>query len=61
MGRVAGTAWRVGPDNKMFANNHCVESQSELGNTEFGLTIKEAVLMVRCQPLSKLWVTAIKY
>ncbi|WP_246722874.1 pre-peptidase C-terminal domain-containing protein [Aliikangiella sp. G2MR2-5] len=28
------TAWRVGSDNHMFTNNHCVESQSELSNTE---------------------------
>ncbi len=33
-GRGLCTAWRVGPDNKMFTNNHCVESQSELSNTE---------------------------
>ncbi|QCF37473.1 PKD domain-containing protein [Salinivibrio sp. YCSC6] len=28
------TGWRVGPDNHMFTNNHCVESQSELTSTE---------------------------
>ncbi|OOE82727.1 hypothetical protein BZG73_12730 [Salinivibrio siamensis] len=28
------TGWRVGPDNHMFTNNHCVESQTELANTE---------------------------
>ncbi|KZN65853.1 PKD domain-containing protein [Pseudoalteromonas luteoviolacea] len=28
------TGWRVGPDNRMFTNNHCVESASELSNTE---------------------------
>lgn len=28
------TAWRVGPDNRMFTNNHCVSSQSSLVNTE---------------------------
>ncbi|TQV88081.1 PKD domain-containing protein [Aliikangiella coralliicola] len=28
------TAWRVGSGNHMFTNNHCVESQSELSNTE---------------------------
>ena len=25
-GRSLCTAWRVGPDNRMFTNNHCVES-----------------------------------
>ena len=33
-GRSLCTAWRVGPDNHMFTNNHCVESESELRNTE---------------------------
>ena len=28
------TGWRVGPDNRMFTNNHCVETASELANTE---------------------------
>ncbi|MBQ4879285.1 trypsin-like peptidase domain-containing protein [Pseudoalteromonas luteoviolacea] len=28
------TGWRVGPDNRMFTNNHCVESASKLSNTE---------------------------
>ncbi|CCQ11019.1 Cold-active serine alkaline protease [Pseudoalteromonas luteoviolacea B = ATCC 29581] len=28
------TAWRVGPDNRLFTNNHCVESAQELGATE---------------------------
>ncbi|MDK2598216.1 PKD domain-containing protein [Pseudoalteromonas obscura] len=28
------TGWRVGPDNRMFTNNHCVETASELSNTE---------------------------
>ncbi|TMP83164.1 hypothetical protein CWB73_02895 [Pseudoalteromonas phenolica] len=28
------TGWRVGSDNRMFTNNHCVESASELANTE---------------------------
>jgi len=28
------TGWRVGSDNRMFTNNHCVESASELTNTE---------------------------
>lgn len=28
------TAWRVGSDNHMFTNEHCVGSQSELSNTE---------------------------
>lgn len=28
------TAWRVGADNHMFTNEHCVGSQSELSNTE---------------------------
>lgn len=33
-GRSLCTAWRVGPDNRMFTNNHCVESETELKNTE---------------------------
>ncbi|WP_100752000.1 serine protease [Vibrio salilacus] len=33
-GRSLCTAWRVGPDNKLFTNNHCVGSESELRNTE---------------------------
>jgi PKD repeat protein len=28
------TAWRVGPDNRVFTNNHCVASQSGVANTE---------------------------
>ncbi|MDW7551212.1 PKD domain-containing protein [Pseudoalteromonas peptidolytica] len=28
------TGWRVGADNRMFTNNHCVGSASELANTE---------------------------
>ncbi|MFC3033303.1 PKD domain-containing protein [Pseudoalteromonas fenneropenaei] len=28
------TAWRVGPDNRMFTNNHCVETAAELTATE---------------------------
>ncbi len=28
------TGWRVGDDNRMFTNNHCVASASELQNTE---------------------------
>ena len=28
------TAWRVGSDNHMFTNEHCIGSQSELSNTE---------------------------
>ncbi len=33
-GRSLCTAWRVGPDNHMFTNNHCVATESELRNTE---------------------------
>ncbi|MFW7523335.1 trypsin-like peptidase domain-containing protein [Vibrio ostreicida] len=33
-GRSLCTAWRVGPDNRMFTNNHCVASESELKQTE---------------------------
>ncbi|KID55332.1 PKD repeat-containing protein [Pseudoalteromonas luteoviolacea] len=33
-GRGLCTGWRVGPENRMFTNNHCVESASELSNTE---------------------------
>jgi len=28
------TGWRVGPDNRMFTNNHCFADQSTLSNTE---------------------------
>lgn len=28
------TGWRVGSDNRMFTNNHCVESTAEVANTE---------------------------
>ncbi len=28
------TGWRVGPDNRMFTNNHCFSDQSTLTNTE---------------------------
>lgn len=28
------TGWRVGSDNRMFTNNHCVDSSAELANTE---------------------------
>ena len=28
------TGWRVGSDNRMFTNNHCVDSASGLANTE---------------------------
>jgi len=28
------TAWRVGPNNHMFTNNHCVESQADVAGTE---------------------------
>lgn len=28
------TGWRVGDDNHMFTNNHCVETQSGVANTE---------------------------
>ncbi|GLT19726.1 peptidase [Vibrio zhanjiangensis] len=33
-GRSLCTAWRVGPSNHMFTNNHCVDNASELKNTE---------------------------
>lgn len=33
-GRSLCTAWRVGSDNKLFTNNHCVSSEAELKNTE---------------------------
>jgi hypothetical protein len=28
------SAWRVGPDNRMFTNNHCVYDQAKLDSTE---------------------------
>ncbi len=28
------TAWRVGPDNRLFTNNHCVSTATELKQTE---------------------------
>lgn len=33
-GRSLCTGWRVGADNKMFTNNHCVETAGELASTE---------------------------
>ncbi|MDQ2165988.1 MULTISPECIES: serine protease [Vibrio] len=33
-GRSLCTAWRVGPNNHMITNNHCVSTASELKNTE---------------------------
>ncbi|MGR5285539.1 PKD domain-containing protein [Vibrio maritimus] len=33
-GRSLCTAWRVGPNNHMMTNNHCIESASEAANTE---------------------------
>ncbi|WP_105166602.1 PKD domain-containing protein [Pseudoalteromonas sp. T1lg23B] len=33
-GRSLCTGWRVGADNHMFTNNHCVETASELTSTE---------------------------
>ncbi|MCW8346729.1 PKD domain-containing protein [Vibrio sp. ZSDZ65] len=33
-GRSLCTAWRVGPDNTMMTNNHCIESAAEAANTE---------------------------
>ncbi|BBN83194.1 hypothetical protein PA25_31790 [Pseudoalteromonas sp. A25] len=33
-GRSLCTGWRVGADNRMFTNNHCVETASELTSTE---------------------------
>lgn len=33
-GRSLCTGWRVGSDNKLFTNNHCVETASELASTE---------------------------
>ncbi|MBE0369910.1 PKD domain-containing protein [Pseudoalteromonas aurantia] len=33
-GRSLCTGWRVGADNRMFTNNHCVETAAELASTE---------------------------
>lgn len=33
-GRSLCTAWRVGPDNTMMTNNHCIGSAAEAANTE---------------------------
>ncbi|CAM4331270.1 pre-peptidase C-terminal domain-containing protein [Pseudoalteromonas ostreae] len=33
-GRSLCTGWRVGSDNKLFTNNHCIETASELSSTE---------------------------
>ena len=33
-GRSLCTGWRVGNDNHMFTNNHCIENKSELASTE---------------------------
>ncbi len=28
------TAWRVGPDNRVFTNNHCIDSQADVSGVE---------------------------
>lgn len=33
-GRSLCTAWRVGPDNLLMTNNHCIETAAEAANTE---------------------------
>lgn len=33
-GSASCTAWRVGPDNRMFTNNHCISSATGPGKTE---------------------------
>jgi serine protease len=33
-GSRACTAWRVGPDNRIFTNNHCISSQEDASSTE---------------------------
>ncbi|KPH59647.1 pre-peptidase C-terminal domain-containing protein [Pseudoalteromonas porphyrae] len=54
-GRSLCTGWRVGSDNKMFTNNHCVETAAELASTEVWFnyqhkscngTIRESVVKV---------------
>ncbi|MFC0119207.1 pre-peptidase C-terminal domain-containing protein [Pseudoalteromonas xiamenensis] len=56
------TAWRVGPDNRMFTNNHCIESAQELTATEVWFnyqytqcngTTKETVVKVTGKDLLK--------
>ncbi|SDY98990.1 V8-like Glu-specific endopeptidase [Lysobacter sp. yr284] len=29
------TAWRVGPDNRIFTNNHCLDSAADVAGSEF--------------------------
>ncbi len=41
-GRSLCTAWRVGPDNLMMTNNHCIESASEAASTEVWFNYQQA-------------------
>ncbi|CCN34270.1 conserved hypothetical protein with Carbohydrate binding domain [Vibrio nigripulchritudo SO65] len=41
-GRSLCTAWRVGPDNLMMTNNHCVESAAEAASTEVWFNYQQA-------------------
>lgn len=34
-GKGTCTGWLVGPNNLLFTNNHCIESQADVDNTDF--------------------------
>ncbi|MBT8054865.1 MAG: PKD domain-containing protein [Gammaproteobacteria bacterium] len=42
MGRTSCTAWRVGPDNLLFTNNHCISTQSRTAATEVWFNYQNA-------------------
>jgi len=37
------TAWRVGPDNRLFTNNHCIANQAEANATEVWFNFQSMV------------------
>jgi PKD repeat protein len=43
VGTSACTAWRVGPDNLMFTNNHCINSKSLVSATEVWFNYEKSV------------------
>jgi len=43
VGSSACTAWRVGPDNRMFTNHHCINSDSLVSATEVWFNYEKSV------------------
>ena len=43
LGTSACTAWRVGPDNRMFTNHHCMSSKSAASATEVWFNYERSV------------------